>query len=190
MVVQIQRMTVEQFWEQYAGQPFELVRGELREMPSSGFDASRIASRILIALGQYVLGNDLGDVTTADGGYKLFEDTLRVPDVAYINKEKLAQITESEKFVPFPPDLAVEVISPHDRVIDLNDKIALYFEAGVQVVWVVNPARQTVSVHLPDGSSQTYTPEMTVPGTSLLPGFELPVASIFPAPSKPDNPTD
>ena len=44
------------------------------------------------------------------------------------------------------PDLAVEVLSPTDRARDMQAKAALYQEAGVPLIWVVDPQAQTVLV--------------------------------------------
>ena len=44
------------------------------------------------------------------------------------------------------PDLAVEVISPGDTVRELDDKVEEYLQAGVRLVWVINPDLQVVRV--------------------------------------------
>ncbi|MGH2516319.1 MAG: Uma2 family endonuclease, partial [Ktedonobacterales bacterium] len=53
------------------GYTYEIVEGELLRMPGSGVEASRIAARLLIALGSYVEAHGVGDVLGADGTYDL-----------------------------------------------------------------------------------------------------------------------
>ena len=52
------------------------------------------------------------------------------------------------------PNLAVEVVSPNDTVYDLDAKVALFLEAGTELVWVVNPEARTVKIHRPTGPGE------------------------------------
>jgi Uma2 family endonuclease len=81
--------------------------------------------------------------------------------------------------VPLAPDLAVEVLSPTDRMGDALAKISMYLQAGVQIVWLVDPSSQTVTVFQPDAAPATLRTGDTLDGGSVLPGFSLPVAEMF-----------
>ncbi|MFO7901446.1 MAG: Uma2 family endonuclease [Pirellulaceae bacterium] len=76
-----------------------------------------------------------------------------------------------EGFFPGPPDLAGEIRSPHDKTHDILDKIALYLEFGVQVVWDVDPKARIVTVYRPDGGTELFREGDTLTEQSLLPGF-------------------
>ena len=81
----------------------------------------------------------------------------------------------------FPPDLAVEVISPTDETYDTDRKLLDYETAGVRLIWVVHPVRRSVQVIDRDaGTEVTLREGDTLAGGSVLPGFTLPVADIFP----------
>jgi len=179
MVVETQLMTVEAFWEQYAGKPFELVHGKVVEVSPAGRQASAIAIRIAIKIGIYLEANPIGIVTGADGGYRLDGFTLRAPDVAFISDAKAALDTQPEKYAPFAPDLAVEVVSPNDGALEVQEKVELYLENGVMLIWVVYPALKQVVVYYPDRTGRTLTVSDTLDGGDLLPGFTLPIAEIF-----------
>ena len=181
MAVQEKQLTVEAFWADYAGKPYELVEGRVVKVSPSGTSASRIAARILVKLGSFVLEHNLGDVTGADGGYRLSPSTLRAPDVAFFGTAKLGLLTEPEKYAPFAPDLAVEVVSPGDSASEVQGKAALYLEAGTAQVWVVYPERRAVVVHYPDWTSRTLRRQDTLDAGDLLPGFQVAVADLFPA---------
>lgn len=71
MALDTYKLTVAQFWEQYAGQNYELIDGKVMEMAPAGIRASAIARRIAARLGDFVDANNLGEVTAADGGSML-----------------------------------------------------------------------------------------------------------------------
>lgn len=179
MVVETPLMTVEAFWEQYAGKPVELIHGKVVEVSPSGTRASAIAARILIKLGIFLEANPLGVVTGADGGYVLDGHTLRAPDVGFFGRDKADRLLQPEKYAPFEPDLAVEVVSPGDDANQVQEKVALYLDTGVKLVWVVFPDLQQIVVHHPDRTSRTFTAADTLDGGDVLPGFTLPVADVF-----------
>ena len=180
MALEKQRLTVAAFWEQHASEMVELINGEVVEMSPSGRQASSIARRIGARLGDFVDENALGDVTTADGGYRLDEDNMRVPDVAYVSNERLAAQDDPTKYVEGPPDLAVEVISPTDTASATQEKIDLYLRTGVRLVWVVYPSVRKVYVYRPGKDVRVLGEKDTLEGGEVLPGFSLPVLDIFP----------
>ncbi len=82
-------------------------------------------------------------------------------------------------FVPLAPDLAVEVLSLSDRMADALAKIAMYLDAGVRLVWLVDPASQTVTIFRPDAVPMKLGAGETLDGGDVLPDFTVPVAEIF-----------
>jgi Uma2 family endonuclease len=77
------------------------------------------------------------------------------------------------------PDLAVEVVSPNDEPADVAAKVTFYVAHGVLLVWVVYPRSPRVIVHQPGQEPRTLGIADTLGGGEILPGFHLPVASIF-----------
>jgi Uma2 family endonuclease len=120
-------------------------------------------------------------MTGADGGYVLFPDreTLRVPDVGFIRKDRLPPRAERSRFPRLAPDLAIEVLSPSDRMAEALSKVAMYLEAGVALVWLVDPAQRTIVVFQPDASPMTLRDGDILDGGDVLPAFSVPVAEIF-----------
>lgn len=162
-----------------ADRSWELVAGEIVEtMPSNPY-CSYIAARILIRLGIYLLENDLGFVTGEGGGYAVGEDVY-APDVGFIRRTRVHELARSG-FNPVPPDLAIEVVSPTDSERKLRLKIFNYLSHGVHV-WVVYPDDFTVEVYVPGGAVQVLARDAVLTVPDLLPGFELPVADVFPEP--------
>ena len=90
------------------------------------------------------------------GGFKLESnpDTVREPDVALVQRERISARGVPDGYWPGPPDLAVEIRSAGDRSSEIREKAAEYLEVGVRLVWVVDSRAQTVTVYRPDAVPQ------------------------------------
>lgn len=82
-------------------------------------------------------------------------------------------------FLGQAPDIAVEVVSPSDRMADVNAKVAEYLAAGTSLVWVVEPGRKTVTAYNADRSARLLIEGDELDGGDVLPGFKLPLSEIF-----------
>ncbi len=178
MVVTEKLLTVEEFWAQYADTRYELVKGVPVEMPPVSSEHGDIAATIAALLFSYLREHGLGRVKV-ETGYRLEEDTLRGPDISFVSREREAQIADPRKYVPFAPDLAVEVVSPDESAATVHDKIDDYIRAGVCLIWVIYPSRRQIVVHHPDRTAQILTAEDTLTGGEVIPGFAIPVKAVF-----------
>ena len=163
------------------GYQYELVKGVLRRMAPASFRPSNIAARIVARLVAYSDEHGLGEVTGADGGYVLERgpDTVRAPDVAFVRAERVPSGEAREHFAGIAPDLAVEVVSPSDRMRDVNEKVDQYLATGVRLVWEFRAKRRTVTVRRVGRAPQVLREGDVVDGEDILPGFRLPVGDIF-----------
>jgi Uma2 family endonuclease len=73
----------------------------------------------------------------------------------------------------------VEVVSPDDSLAALTRKAQRYLDAGSRLVWVVDPQRRRATVHRPDGTTAMLPTEGALPGEDVLPGLEVPLATLF-----------
>jgi Uma2 family endonuclease len=78
------------------------------------------------------------------------------------------------------PDLAIEVVSPTDFAEDLLTKIDDYFRAGVSLVWVAYPSLRLIQVYESMTRIRVVTATDELDGASVLPGFRVAVAALFP----------
>lgn len=158
----------------------ELVRGRMIVREPAGYRHGDIAARVLIAIGIYLANNPIGRVFAAETGFTLERkpDTVRAPDVAFIKKERLLAPAPLS-FAEIAPDLVVEVLSPGDRAGEVLAKIADWLNAGCALVWVVDAERQLARIYRADGSATLLNADESLAGEDLLPGFALPLASLF-----------
>ncbi len=175
-------ISVEEFYEKaMEGFRGELVRGELRETMPTSILHGIIAGRIVGLLGIFLMQYKLGEVLTAETGFRLFinERTVRVPDVAFLSNEKLAGVEDFSKFFNGTPDLAVEVISPSETYDDVQGKLEDYLAAGVKMVWIVRPKQKTVTVYNSLFDFKTFQEDEELSGGDILPDFRCRLQDIF-----------
>jgi Uma2 family endonuclease len=160
---------------------YELVKGELRMAPPPGFEHGKVTMNLAGPLYQHVKTNDLGVVFAAETGFKLESnpDTVRAPDVAFMRRERVLETGKLAGYSSGPPDLAVEVLSPSDRTIEVEEKVAEWLEAGARMVWVVSPKLHTVTVYRSLTDIVTLTAKDKLDGGEVVPGFQINVAEIF-----------
>jgi Uma2 family endonuclease len=168
------------------GRGYELVDGELEEMPVS-FLSDFVARRISTSLALHVELQNLGWVSGEGTSYQCFpddEDKVRRADVGF---HRLSRLTASqavaEGHLSVAPDLVVEVLSPNDLVYKVNAKRHEWLTAGVRVVWTVDPVQQTVQVHKADGSVAEFKRTDVLTGDPVVPDFKVVVGDWFKLPT-------
>jgi Uma2 family endonuclease len=159
---------------------YELVRGVLHRMPPPGVRHGFVVTRTSRSLDIYAEETGSG-VVFSNGGVILERDpdTVRGPDVAFIRADRLPEGADIPGYLPFGPDLAVEVASPSDKRGEVERKIAENFAAGTRLVWRVDPAKRTVTARTPDGAVRVYAGGDDLDGGEVLPGFRVPVSKLF-----------
>lgn len=180
-----QLFTAEQFHE-WAHRPenvnrwFELVRGEVIELPPPTRLHGVICGNVARILGNHAFAQGKGYVASNDSGVILERDpdTVRGPDIGYFeDAETMAEV--HPKYGEVPPRLAVEVRSPTDRPSVLDRKIHDYLKNGVAVVWVVDPDGRMVTVHRHGQELTVVEGDQELTAEDILPGFRCRVADFF-----------
>jgi Uma2 family endonuclease len=165
-----------------ADKTFELIEGVPVEMPSSSQKNTVIAMRIGHFFNAWVIPRDLGFVSGADGGYRLNDNNVYQPDVAFISKARHAELSGVE--FPIAPDIAVEIISASEDSIEVLRKAGRYIATGTQRVWLVYEKEKAIFVCQPGSSGnmdiKEYGIQDILDGGTVLPGFTLKIRDIFP----------
>jgi Uma2 family endonuclease len=178
-MVATRSLTVAEFEAEAREGLWELIDGEpIAVTPSAGL-SSMIAARINGHVFIYLMEHPLGHAFSSDAGFILFpdRDTVRSPDFAFVQRSRLPEVPAA--YIPTPPDLAVEVLSPTDRMPDALAKVTMYLQAGVQLVWLIDPHKRTATIFRQDESPTTIGEDGVLDGVDVLPGFTLPMAVLF-----------
>lgn len=164
---------------------YELIDGRLVEN-RIGAKASQVATRIIRRLAGHCEGAQLGCVFDAECGYQCFPgfpNRVRKPDVSFVRADRLPGGQIPEGFFRFAPDLVVEVNSPGDSVSRVREKIKQFLDAGVSLLWEVDPRAREVYVYRADGSMTRLREGQQLDGENVVPGFLCRVDDLFPPPS-------
>ncbi len=184
-VATIGRMTIDEMLAlPDNGHDRELIRGELREEPMTRRNRrhSRTETRVARFLDDWLdtQPKPRGEVVSGEAGFRLKRDpdSFVGIDVAYVSLE-VAAMDPDAAFFEGPPILAIEILSPSDTQEKIDEKIALYLETGVALVWVVSPRFRTVTVFRPDAPPALFNDQQELDGGPHLPGFRVEVAKLF-----------
>ena len=158
-----------------------LIRGELKKMSPTGGTHGILRATIGAELIIFVREKDLGLVFGAETGFVVERDpdTVIGADVAYVSHERMKDVENLDKFLPFAPDLAVEVLSPGNTVQEIDEKIARHFAAGSRAVWVFKPKQRAVAVYGSPFDVRILGEQDTLDGGEVLPGFALDLSKLF-----------
>lgn len=105
-------------------------------------------------------------------------DTVRGPDIAFYSHDRIPESGYATTYWG-PPDLAVEITSPGNRVGELQERVKGYLDAGVRLVWVIDPSSRTATTYRTCGEARLLGAEDALEGGDVLPGFRLPLATLF-----------
>ena len=170
-------------WELKEGERWELINGVAHAMAAPSRRHQDVSMAISSQFYVYLEGKPCR-VYAAPFDVRLFcedderDDTVVQPDILVVcDKHKLA-----DEGIRGAPDLAIEILSPSDSAIEMEEKRQLYWEAGVREYWVVDPKNNTVAVYcFRDGeisANKTYKAADTVP-VGILPGFGIELDRVF-----------
>jgi len=165
------------------GGKMELFEGRVVTMPPASGEHGERSMDIGAMLRAFVRTHGLGRVGP-EIGFTLARnpDIVFGPDVAFLSQERVTLSNWQEGFIEGPPTLAVEVVSPNDRAMEVQTKVETYLRYGTQRVWVVEPKTRTETVHRPGGDSHTFhIGEALTSGDAAfsVEGFSLPLDELF-----------
>jgi Uma2 family endonuclease len=135
---------------------YELVNGELIEMPSESELNNAIAIFLLLTFAQLIRGKLLrrGTEIVVSGS----RATTRVPDLLVLTEELVTALSGTPRSIIAPdlppPALVVEVVSPgkENQNRDYRYKRSEYAARGIAEYWIVDPEQgQVVVLTLVDG---------------------------------------
>ncbi len=141
---------------------------------------SALALLIGAELIAFVTPQNLGTVFGADAPLRILPGKVRMPDVAFVRRERMQAINLPDQPVPpVVPDLAIEVLSAGNTRREMELKLQQYFEAGVRKVWFVLPLPRSARSFSGIDEVVEVSPDGFLTAEDVLPGFRLSLARIF-----------
>ena len=160
---------------------YALVGGELRRMSPASYQHGRLGMNIAAPLAYHVRQQKLGVVLAAETGFLVTRnpDTVLAPDVAFVRRERVEAVGEIGSYWPGAPDLAVEIVSRHDRYSEVAEKVGAWLAAGTRLVIVVEPHQRRATVYRSLRDIAILTEDDTLDGGEVVPGWRMPVREVF-----------
>ncbi len=97
----------------------------------------------------------------------------RRPDLSLWTAKRIEKGEESVS------EFVIEIISPTDKVEDVEDKLHEYFDAGVKVVWQIRPRTQSVHVYTSPTTVTICTGDRVCSAAPVLADFEMRAGEVF-----------
>lgn len=168
------------------GDHFELVNGKIVEQ-NKGAQATFLAGAIYLALRSHAHSLNLGWVFPAGACYQCFinRENTRRPDVSFIRQGRLPNERIPVGHIKIAPDLAVEVVSPFDSALAIDEKVEEYRDIEVPLIWVVHPQLKLVKVYRQAGDDTVLWGTDSIDGENIVPGFKLSLDGLFKSVQKP-----
>ncbi len=158
---------------------YELVDGTLVEK-SMGWQESLLAGILLHWLHTYLDTHRLGVATGADGMTRLFRDTVRGPDVAFVSWNRMPNGEIPTDPIPeLVPNFVIEVLSTGNTYAEMSRKRREYFHAGVELLWMVDHRTRTITVFRSALDATVYSDDKVIDGGNVLPGWQVNIADLF-----------
>jgi Uma2 family endonuclease len=182
-------MPLEEFIAEFERAPFELIDGEGRALMPPVALRVYVISQLIEALIAYRIHRSTGRFFTESTfvlmDVKNWVKDSRVPDIAYYAAARWEDYVVhmpdwGSKPLVLVPDLCVEVVSKNDKFSEVQQKVDLYLDDGVQQVWVISPEDRSVLLYSAGEKAIKRLTSDDALTSPLLPEFSLPVSAIFP----------
>ena len=165
------------------GNRYEVIDGELFVSTAPSWLHQYALAELLLEMKFYLRQYPIGHVNFGVG--VIFDQFNGViPDLVYLSNERMKTVGGVR--LSGAPEIVVEVLSPgaQNEARDRTVKRQLYHENGVSEYWILDLDARCVEIHIAGRTggfqSKVVLQENDVITTALLPGFELPVANLFP----------
>lgn len=170
--------TVDDYMKLDDGNRYELIGGRLIMTPKPRPKHQEISGEIFNQVKNYLQQNPIGKVYYEVDVH--IGDEVVAPDVFFVVNERLDII--GELYLSAAPDLTVEILSPSTARDDKRTKSRLYYDNNVKEYWLVDPVHQVIDIFKAGEDCWKHAGAFgtqDVLTTSLLPGLELNVGTIF-----------
>lgn len=156
---------------------YEIVNGQPEEKEMAGGTHGVICANIAGELRNYLKTQKRGLACT-EVNFKIGRNE-RIPDVAVVVAERIPPSGMPEGAVEFPPDIAIEVISPNDVHDKVSEKVLEYLESGVKQVWLVSQKLRSVTIWRSLTEAEVFAGNRELVSEDLLPGFRCSLNDVF-----------
>ena len=157
----------------------ELIDGVLVEK-TVGYLESRLAIELSVRLVNFVDPGKLGIVLGEGATLRILPDQVRLPDVCFISRDQFpGGVLPDTPILGMAPDLAVEIVLRSNTKGEMQRKLIDYFNAGVRLVWYIDPREKSVRVYTAPDQYEMLGEDEVLDGGDVLPDFRMELKELF-----------
>ena len=155
--------------------------GDLEIMSPSGGETGARNLELARIIGNWARKEGNGITFDSSTGFELPDGSVRSPDIAWIQRSRLAILTAEQKkqFLPLCPDFVIELRSLSDSLSKLQEKMEAYLESGLRLGWLIDPASRTVWVYRPETEVVELKNPVSLSGEAVLPDLGVPMKTVW-----------
>lgn len=156
-------------------------RGQLIVMSPTGSQSGKFNLSLSSQVWYWNSQTSLGVAFDSSTGFKLSNGAVRSPDVSWIAIAKWNALTDKQKrgFAPIDPDFVIELMSPTDETMELQQKMSEYMACGVRLGWLINPDEKQVEIYRQGQDKQLLSRPISLSGEDFLPGLTVDLTEVF-----------
>jgi Uma2 family endonuclease len=156
-------------------------QGQLIVMSPTGSQSGQRNGKLFFQVELWNSQRRLGVTFDSSTGFKLSNGAVRSPDVSWIAIARWNALTDKQKrgFAPIDPDFVIELMSPTDELLELQQKMSEYMACGVRLGWLINPDEKQVEIYRQGQDKQVLSSPISLSGQDFLPGLTVDLAEIF-----------
>ena len=123
----------------------------------------------------------LGKVFDSSTGFKLSNDSVRSPDVSWMTISKWNSLTDKQKrgFAPIDPDFVLELMSPTDDLMTVQQKMEEYMTCDIKLGWLINPEQKQVEIYRIGQDKEILNNPSSLSGEDVMPNLIVDLSDIF-----------
>jgi len=154
------RISLEEYLRTSYQPDCDFVDGELEERNMG----EREHSVLQIALGAWFFNrrSDWRIVVMSEQRTRVSADRIRLPDVCVVSSD-----APFEKVTLTPPLIAIEILSPEDRIHRVIQRFDDFLQMGVANLWLLDPIDRTAFIYTKDGLRLAEGPRLTIPDSPI-----------------------
>jgi len=183
-------VSLDEYMEKYAADFCEWVGGTVIKMSPATLRHVLLSSYLLVLFQTYFAFRPIGKLVAAPFVMKLAESgRSREPDLQIILNTNPGELTATA--MNGPADICIEIVSPESDERDYGEKFVEYEKAGVREYWIIDSLRDMTTFYRQNDVRRYIRQAEDQDGnylTPLLPGFALPVSTLWadPLPTPPE----
>jgi hypothetical protein len=78
-----------------------------------------------------------------------------LPDLSFVRADRVPPLDQQQGYPELVPDFVIEILTPSNTALETAERVRIYLEPGVLLVWLLNPRQRSITVHTPDHVART-----------------------------------